>query len=74
MSFVQRLFKGILPRSWGDAMEASSRAWTVRCPNCSHERSVWEMGGIRWGASGNPQRRLTCPGCGATGWHKVFKP
>ncbi|HKP54780.1 MAG TPA: phage terminase large subunit family protein [Chloroflexia bacterium] len=54
-------------------MEADSRAWMMRCPNCGHERSVWEMGGIRWGAAGEPRRRLLCPQCGKKGWHKTYR-
>ena len=29
-----------------EALEADSRDWMVQCP-CGHERSVWEIGGVR---------------------------
>lgn len=73
MSFVQRIFSAILPRSWSRDMEASSRSWMVRCESCNFERSVWDWGGIRWGASGNPRRRLKCTQCGTTGWHRLHR-
>jgi ribosomal protein S27E len=35
-------------------MEAESRTWMVRCRKCGNERSVWEMGGLRYKARGRP--------------------
>lgn len=74
MSFVQRFLTAILPRSWSRDMEESSRAWKVKCGACGHERSVWDLGGIRWKAASSPRWRLTCPSCGDTGWHSVYRP
>ena len=54
-------------------MEAESRQWMVKCPNCGFEQSVWEMGGVRWKAAGSPRWRMKCPNCGQTGWHTVYK-
>ena len=56
-------------------MEAHSRAWLVQCPNCGHERSLWEIGGIRYKAAGNPRTRtrLRCPSCGQSGWHRISR-
>lgn len=72
MSFTQRFFLAILPRSWAKDMEAQSRAWKVRCP-CGHERSIWDLGGIRWKAAGNPRRLIKCPACEKTTWHVTTK-
>ncbi len=71
MTFIQKLVTSLVPRAWAREMEAESRAWKMRCPNCNHERSIWEMGGIRWKAAGNPRRLMLCPSCGQTGWHTV---
>jgi hypothetical protein len=73
MSLIQRLFKGLLPRRWADDMEAHSRAWKIRCNHCGHERSVWEIGGIRWRSAGNPRWLMRCPNCGRRSWHKVYQ-
>ncbi len=62
MSFIQRFLKTVLPRSWAEDMEAETRSWMVQCP-CGFERSVWEMGGVRWKAIGRPRRLMTCPQC-----------
>jgi hypothetical protein len=72
MSWVQSFFKAVLPRNWAESMEAESRAWKMRCP-CGFERSVWDVGGIRWKAAGNPTRLLRCRQCGQRTWHHVHK-
>jgi ribosomal protein S27E len=73
MSRTQRFFTRFAGAETAAAMEAHSRAWLVRCPNCGHERSIWELGGIRYKAAGNPRLRLTCPNCGKAGWHEVHR-
>ena len=73
MSRTQRFFTRFAGAETAAAMEAHSRAWLVECPNCGHERSIWELGGIRYKAAGNPRTRLRCPKCGQAGWHKVHK-
>jgi hypothetical protein len=73
MSRTQRFFTRLAGAETAAAMEAHSRAWLVRCPHCGHERSIWEIGGIRYKAAGNPRTRMRCPQCGKAGWHKVAK-
>lgn len=53
MTFLQRLLTSMFPGSWADDMEAESRRWMVRC-SCGFERSLWDLGGIRWKAKGGP--------------------
>jgi transposase-like protein len=73
MSAIQGLFSAFLSKAAAADMEAESRSWRVRCPSCGLERSIWEMGGIRWKAAGNPRRRVRCPQCGKSGWHTVYR-
>lgn len=74
MSFLQRIFLAVLPKSWGDSAEADSRAWKISC-SCGHARSVWDMGGIRWKAAGEPRKYMKCSKCGERSWHQVtFEP
>ncbi len=71
----QRLVVRLVPRSWAATMEAESREWTVRCGRCGSERSLWELGGIRWKAN-RAQRTGTwvrCPACGERGRHTVSR-
>jgi hypothetical protein len=42
----------------------------VRC-RCGFARSVWEMGGIRWKAAGEPRWFMKCPHCRQRSWHVV---
>jgi hypothetical protein len=73
MSFYQKLLMAIVPRRWADEMEAESRSWMLRCKACGLERSVWEIGGVRWKAAGSPSRRRHCPRCGQTTWHMLYR-
>ena len=72
MSSYHRFFAAILPPRWMNAMEADSRLWMVRCP-CGFARSVWDLGGIRYKAVGNPHWFRKCPHCGHRSWHKVSR-
>jgi hypothetical protein len=38
-------------------MRAESLRWMIRC-ECGFERSMWEVGGVRWKARGNPSSLL----------------
>lgn len=73
MSRVQRFFTAIFPARWAKSIEAESRSWMVRCQNCESARSVWDMGGIRWKASGKPKTYILCGACGQLGWHVISR-
>ena len=72
MSRIQRFIIALVPRSWAASMEAESRTWMMRCA-CGHERSVWDAGGIRWKAAGNPRVRQGCAQCGQITWHTIYR-
>jgi hypothetical protein len=72
MTFTQRLLTAVLPRSWAEDMRAESLRWMIRC-ECGFERSVWEVGGVRWKAKGNPRYLASCPQCGQKSWHSVYE-
>lgn len=71
MSRIQQFITRLVPRSWAASMEADSRAWMVGCPSCGFERSIWELGGIRWKATGSKRILARCPRCGNVAWQKV---
>ena len=73
MSAIQRFILAIVPRSIGQAIEKESRQWMLHCGECSQERSVWEVGGIRYLACGNKWIRRRCPHCQHVSWLKVYK-
>ena len=72
MNLMQKLFVALLPGKWAESMEAESRAWMARCP-CGFERSVWEAGGIRWKAVGKERCYASCPHCGKSHSHTIYK-
>jgi hypothetical protein len=73
MSRIQQLITRFVPRDWATAMETESRAWMVQCQACGFERSVWELGGIRWKARGTTRTFGRCPNCGRLSWHKIYR-
>jgi hypothetical protein len=74
MSFIQRLFAKMLPKRSMEAMKAESEDWILQCPSCSHEISIWEIGGIRYGAKSRGKRTLLrCQGCGKRTWHRNYR-
>jgi hypothetical protein len=72
MTSTQKFFQKLLPRRWAEDLQAESQTWLARCP-CGYEKSIWDRGGIRWKAAGEPRRRFKCPQCGQTTWHTVYR-
>lgn len=72
-SGVQRLFTGMFSPATAARMEADSRMWMMQCPNCGWERSIWELGGIRYKAIGNPRSLQRCPDCRQIRWMKIYR-
>ncbi len=72
MSWAHKLVR-LLPRKWAAALEAESRQWLLVCPSCGHERSYWDIGGIRYKAAGRPRNLLKCPECGRRTWHHTIR-
>ena len=53
------------------AMQRESRLWKAECPNCGAQPSIWDIGGVRYKALGQPKKRLLCPECSKTGWMRI---
>lgn len=74
LSATQKFIKLFVSGPVFAAMEAESKSWMMKCPNCGHERSIWELGGIRYkAASAGKKMYRACPNCGQRGWHTVNK-
>lgn len=73
LTFWQKVIKAVTSSKTFAEIEAESKAWKVQCSNCKHECSIWEMGGIRWKAAGNPRVNRVCPNCLQLNWHTVYK-
>jgi hypothetical protein len=72
MSSVQRFVYWLLPAWLAKDMEKESRLWMLRCNTCGSEKSVWEIGGIRYKAAGGPFKVGYCRGCQRLRWLKCY--
>jgi hypothetical protein len=70
---VQRLLRAILPSGLFRQIEAESREWIMTCSQCGAEQSLWDTGGARWKATGNPTVRARCTSCGQVTAHKLLR-
>lgn len=73
LSGTQKFIKMFVSEAAFAAMETESRTWKVKCENCNHERSIWDMGGIRYKAAGNKKLFRHCHNCGQRSWQTVYK-
>ncbi len=70
LSATQRFFQRWCTASWFEKMKAESQAWHLVC-DCGHATSVWDRGGIRYGASGKPMKMMSCPACSKFTTHRM---
>lgn len=54
-------------------MEEESRRWMYTCSSCGEESNIWESGGIRYKAKGEPKMGIRCPKCGKVGIQQIKK-
>jgi phage terminase large subunit GpA-like protein len=73
MPWMRDTILKLMPASWREAAIADSKTWMATCPHCGHVASIWHYGGLRWKASGEPVKGLTCLSCGKFGMQKVRK-
>ena len=64
---------GLLSPTLLGRIETESRQWMMQCPNCGHEVSVWEYGGMRYRGFGRVYRLGRCRGCGEVRMLRVYK-
>ena len=72
MPAEHRFLKFILPDKAFAAVRAGTKAWLAECP-CGHKRDVWDSGGVRYKAVGEPRQLGHCPACGKNTMHKIRK-
>jgi len=70
MPAAHKFLKFILPDLAFTAVKAGTKLWLLECP-CGHKLDLWDAGGVRYKAAGEPRRRYRCDACGQTTWHKV---
>jgi hypothetical protein len=71
LSGMQRMLQRRTSPELFAAMARESGLWKAECPNCRADTPLWEMGGVRYKALGEPKKRMRCPSCGQTGWMRI---
>jgi len=71
MSSSQRIIT-LLLFPFARSIRRHSESWLLSCP-CGFTESVWDRGGIRWLASGEPRLYSTCSSCANRTWHRVHR-
>jgi len=72
LSGMQRTFRRRASPELFAAMARESRLWMMECPHCQADTaSVWDMGGLRYRAAGEPKRKATCPRCQRSEWMRI---
>ena len=70
-SLTQRIVLGFMPGR-AEEIERQSREWFVTCRHCGHERTYWDIGGVRYKAGSRGKSiGLRCPSCGRRSMHPV---
>ncbi len=74
MTKIQKLFTAIFPGKMAAAMQAESKAWKIRCCTCGSEKSIWDVGGIRYKArSKGKYTMIRCPKCDCLRRAEVYR-
>jgi hypothetical protein len=70
LSSTHRFFQKWLPDKWFKTMQLESKGWYLVC-ECGYAKSVWDYGGIRFDAAGNPMKLRWCAACHRSRWHRT---
>ena len=72
MPTEHRFLKFILPAKAFAAVRAGTKEWLAECP-CGHKRDVWDSGGVRYKAAGEPRQLGYCLLCRKSTLHRIRK-
>lgn len=72
LSIVQEIFRWFSSKDTFEKAKAESQSWYFKC-ECGNKFTVWEIGGIRYKAKGNPVRLGKCNKCGKTAVRMLLK-
>lgn len=73
LSRAQRFVLWLMP-SRAEAIERETREWHATCPNCGHERNLWDIGGVKYKATSKGERiSLRCTSCGQRSMHPLAR-
>ncbi len=72
MSLRDLILRFMSPKMRAEA-EADSRKWAATCPRCQRVNSMWDVGGMRYRAVGNPVTLVRCAHCGKASFMRFQK-
>lgn len=72
LSTSQKILKWFTSASLFEKMKADSQTYKFDCA-CGKTSDIWEIGGIRYKAYGEPYTGVKCPGCGKFAMRKIYK-
>ncbi len=72
MSTIQKIIRFFVSAETFSKMESASKKWYFHC-ECGNECNIWEIGGIRYKAAGNPIKAARCPKCHKVAMRKLHK-
>jgi len=73
LSFFQKIAKMVFSQSTFEKMKEESQKYRFTCSSCRQQSSIWDIGGIRYKASGKPRTGIRCPHCKKFGLQKIEK-
>lgn len=73
LSKTQKIAKFFSSKEKFAAMEEESKKWEFVCSSCTAKSNIWEIGGIRYKAKGEPRISVKCPKCGKVAVEKLVK-
>ncbi len=71
---LRDLILKVMPRRWREDAIRDSKLWITDCTACGHQSNVWDLGGMRWRAYGEPLTSMRCLGCGKVAMQRIHKP
>ena len=70
----RKILQKILSEQQFEKIKESSKQWFSICTKCGYSVSVWDSGGIRFGAASKDKRVLGfCPDCGKKRFFRLEK-
>jgi len=68
-----RFLKFILPAKAFEAVKAGTKEWLIECRSSGYKRDIWDEGGTRYKAKGEPVSLGKCSKCDKKTWQKARK-
>jgi len=72
LSLAQKIVKFFTTGPTFEKMMEDSMRYRFTC-TCGKETSIWDIGGIRYKAYGNPKTSTRCPHCSKVDMRTIYK-